>query len=188
VRARPSSSTTISAICRRPEPLLRWAGIADVRLLDGALAGWRTAGLPLETGDHVPEPGDVTVSAGQMPTLEIDEAGDFPRRGVLIDSRAGERYRGDVEPIDPKAGHIPGAINVPTSGNVADGFFLAPDALRARFREAGLDESTAVGVYCGSGVTAAHNAVALTLAGFTPALFAGSWSAWSNTDRPVEIG
>lgn len=168
--------------------LLRWAGIADVRLLDGALAGWRAAGLPLEAGDSTPDAGDVTLEGGHLPTLDIDEAAAFPARGVLIDSRAAERYRGDIEPIDPKAGHIPGAVNVPTSGNVADGFFLEPDALRARFRDAGVDESTSVGVYCGSGVTAAHNAVALTLARFTPALFAGSWSAWSTTDRPVATG
>src|SRR4051794_33253181 len=108
--------------------LRRYAGIADVRLLDGGLAAWKSAGLPLETGEPAaPAPGSVTLEYGALPVLTIDEAADFPGHGVLLDARAGERYRGEVEPIDPRAGHIPGAVSAPTTGNVdADGRFLAP--------------------------------------------------------------
>lgn len=167
--------------------LLRWAGVTNVRLLDGALAGWRAAGLPLEEGARDPEAGDVVLTPGALPTL--DTAAALPSHGVLVDSRAPERYRGEVEPMDPKAGHIPGAVNVPTAGNVDDtGAFLSAELLRDRFASAGIDGTRPVGVYCGSGVTAAHNAVALTLAGYEAALYPGSWSAWSNQDLPVATG
>ena len=170
--------------------LLRYAGVADVRLLDGALSGWVAAGHPLESGAVEVARGDVTLSAGHLSTIDIDEAAAFPSSGSLLDARAGERYRGEVEPIDPRAGHIPGALSVPTAGNVGDdGRFLAPDALRARFVDAGVNPDAPVAAYCGSGVTAAHEAVALTLAGFEPLLYPGSWSQWSNhPDRPVATG
>jgi thiosulfate/3-mercaptopyruvate sulfurtransferase len=160
--------------------LLRWAGVRDVRLLDGALPAWLAAGEPVATGDVVPEPGDVTLSAGGLPTLELDEVLPFARSGVLLDARAGERFRGDVEPIDPKAGHIPGAVSAPTTENLtADGHFRSPAELRARFEALGADGAQ-IGVYCGSGVTAAHEIAALRIAGFDAALYAGSWSQWSN--------
>jgi thiosulfate/3-mercaptopyruvate sulfurtransferase len=170
--------------------LLRAAGLADVRLLDGGLGAWTAAGLPLETGDVRPEPGDVVLASGRLPTIDAAEAAAFPSHGVLVDSRAGERYRGEVEPVDPRAGHVPGAVSVPTSGNLdASGLFLGPEALRARYEEAGARPGEPVAVYCGSGVTAAHAAVALTVAGFEPVLFPGSWSAWSSDpDRPVATG
>jgi len=109
---------------------------------------------------------------------------------VLIDVRAGERYRGEVEPVDAFAGHIPGAVNLPTTGNLGpDLHFLDPAALRARFAALPASDNN-VGVYCGSGVNAAHTALAMTLAGLpTPALFVGSWSHWIATgDRPIGIG
>ena len=170
--------------------LLRAAGVADVRLLDGSLRGWTAAGLPLETGRVASAPGHVHLEYGHMPLIGIDEAAGFPEKGVLLDARAEERYRGETEPVDPRAGHIPGARNTPTTANVdADGRFLAPDALRARFAAEGVTGDVPVATYCGSGVTAAHNAVALALAGFTPALYPGSWSQWSNhPDRPVATG
>lgn len=169
--------------------LLRYAGVADVRLLDGSLRAWTAAGLPLETGDVQPEPGDIDLTYGALPTIDIDGAAAFPEDGVLLDARAGERYRGEAEPVDPRAGHIPGARNAPTTGNVGpDGRFLDPAALRARFAEVGVVDGVPVAAYCGSGVTAAHEAVALTLAGFTAALYPGSWSQWSNHPRPVATG
>jgi thiosulfate/3-mercaptopyruvate sulfurtransferase len=177
--------------------LLRWAGIADVRLLDGALDAWTAAGLPLEVEEDASDRGgrrngggDVTLSPGHLPTIDIDQAARWPLSGVLLDARAPERYRGDVEPIDPRAGHIPGALSTPTSATVgADGRFLAPEALRERFTAAGVTDGTPVATYCGSGVTAAHAAVALTLAGFEPTLYPGSWSEWSNhPDRPAATG
>ncbi|MBF4580134.1 sulfurtransferase [Frigoribacterium sp. VKM Ac-2530] len=170
--------------------LLRAAGLADVRLLDGGLAAWTAAGLPVETGDVRPEPGDVVLGSGRLPTVDADGAAAFPTHGTLVDSRAAERYRGEVEPVDPRAGHVPGAVSVPTAGNLdASGLFLDADALRARYEEAGVRPGEPVAVYCGSGVTAAHAAVALTVAGYDPVLFPGSWSAWSSDpDRPVATG
>lgn len=170
--------------------MLRDAGLPDVRVLDGALAAWRAEGLPLETGEVVPQPGDVRLRRGLMPALSIDDAAAFPSVGTLFDARAAERYRGEIEPIDPRAGHIPGAVSAPTAANLdADGRFLPAAVLRDRFLGLGADPGAPVGVYCGSGVTAAHEALALTLAGFTPAIFPGSWSAWANSpDRPVATG
>ncbi|WP_415298086.1 sulfurtransferase [Cellulosimicrobium sp. SJTW-1] len=182
--------------------LLRWAGHDDVRLLDGGLPAWRAAGYPTEEGDVRPEPGDVVVSPGGMPVLDADGAAGLAASGVLLDARAGERYRGEVEPVDPRAGHVPGAVSAPTTDNLAaDGTFLDPDALRARFVALGVAAGTGsttegaagedaasrpVGVYCGSGVTAAHEVAALATLGVDAALYAGSWSQWSNDpDRPV---
>jgi len=170
--------------------LLRASGIADVRLLDGGLTAWTDAGLPLEQGDAHVEPGDVTLGDDPWPVIDADAAASWSRTGVLVDSRAAERYRGDVEPVDPRAGHVPGAVNLPTAGNLdSTGRFVDVAALRARFEEAGVTPATPVAVYCGSGITAAHNALAATIAGFDPVLFAGSWSAWSNDPtRPVATG
>ncbi|HEU0205728.1 MAG TPA: sulfurtransferase [Pseudolysinimonas sp.] len=171
--------------------LLRYAGVDDVRLLDGALSAWRDAGLPLEMGEPpASAPGSVTLQYGALPTLTIDEAAALPDAGVLLDARAGERFCGEVEPIDPRAGHIPGALSAPTTENVdADGRFLPPEQLRARFAALGVEPGISVGAYCGSGVTAAHEVVALALAGFEAALYAGSWSQWANhPERPVAVG
>jgi thiosulfate/3-mercaptopyruvate sulfurtransferase len=164
--------------------LLRWAGLTDVRLLDGGLAAWTGAGLPLEAGSVMPEPGDVVLVPGALATIDADDAAGWT--GSLRDARAAERYAGEVEPIDPRAGHIPGALSVPTAGNVgADGTFLADEDLRARF--AALDGPVAV--YCGSGVTAAHEIAALASIGVEAALYPGSWSQWSNDPaRPAATG
>jgi thiosulfate/3-mercaptopyruvate sulfurtransferase len=108
---------------------------------------------------------------------------------VLIDARAAERYRGEVEPVDPVAGHIPGAVNLPTAGNLGpDGTFLDPAALRRRFADAGVGAATPVVAYCGSGVTAAHELLALEVAGLGDgaAMYPPSWSGWvSDRTRPV---
>ncbi|MFT4233863.1 MAG: sulfurtransferase [Microbacterium sp.] len=171
--------------------LLRYAGIDDVRILDGSFRAWTAAGFDVETGETaLPAPGSATVTYGSLPLLPLDEVASFAAAELLLDARAGERYRGEVEPIDPRAGHIPGATSAPTTQNVgADGRFLSTDELRARFSELGADADRPVGVYCGSGVTAAHEAVALTLAGFAPTVYAGSWSQWSNHfELPVATG
>jgi 3-mercaptopyruvate sulfurtransferase SseA len=169
--------------------LLRWGGLTGVRLLDGGLDAWVAAGGDLETGDVVPEPGDVVLTGGGMPTLTADQAAALPARGgVLLDARAGERYRGEVEPVDPRAGHVPGAVSAPTTENLtADGTFR--DDLPDRFAALGVRPGRAVGVYCGSGVTAAHEVAALAQAGIEAALWPGSWSQWSaDPSRPVATG
>lgn len=175
--------------------LLRWAGHANVLLLDGGLKAWIDADYELDgRGAPIPqpEPGDVVLSSGQMPTLDMDQAAEFPKHGVLLDARAGERYRGEREPVDPRAGHIPGALSAPTSENLqADGKFKDPHELRARFEALGAvaGKPDAVGTYCGSGVTAAHEVVALAVAGIHASLYPGSWSQWSNhPDRPAATG
>ncbi|HEY2794755.1 MAG TPA: rhodanese-like domain-containing protein [Micromonosporaceae bacterium] len=134
--------------------------------------------------------GDITLSHGHLPTLDADTAAAMSAHGVLLDARAAERYRGEHEPIDPKAGHIPSAISAPTTDNLGpDGRFRSPDELRRRFADLGLSEGDAVGVYCGSGVTAAHEVAALAIAGIDAALYPGSWSAWSaDPERPVALG
>jgi thiosulfate/3-mercaptopyruvate sulfurtransferase len=171
--------------------LLRWAGLRDVRLLDGGLAAWRRAGGPVETGDVRPEPGDVALTVGNMPVLDIDAAAALPGDGgVLLDARAGERYRGEQEPVDPRAGHVPGAVSAPTTENVAaDGTFLPVAVLRERFARLGVEPGRPVGVYCGSGVTASHEVAALAAAGIEAALWPGSWSQWAHDPgRPAATG
>jgi thiosulfate/3-mercaptopyruvate sulfurtransferase len=170
--------------------LLRWAGVGDVRILDGGLGAWTASGGALERGEGAVPDGDVSLSGGHLPTLDIDEAAEFPATGVLLDARAGARYRGETEPVDPRAGHIPGAICAPTTDNLdADGHFLSDAALNERFAALGVDPSAPVGVYCGSGVTAAHEIAALAVVGIDAALYPGSWSAWSNhPDRPAATG
>ncbi|WP_062526513.1 sulfurtransferase [Demequina rhizosphaerae] len=168
--------------------LLRHAGV-DVRILDGGYAAWVLAGLPVETGTVVPAPGTVTLGWGLMPVVEADDAGAWPARGVLLDARAGERFRGEVEPMDPVAGHIPGAVNAPTTGNAGGtGAFLSASELEARFAGLGVSPGAEVAVYCGSGVTAAHQIAALEIAGIQATLYPGSWSAWAHQGRPVATG
>ncbi|APF35289.1 sulfurtransferase [Microbacterium paludicola] len=171
--------------------VLRDAGIADVRVLDGALAAWTDAGFDLEEGDApAVRPGTAVVSPGTLPMLGIDDVLAFARTGLLLDARAGERFRGEVEPMDPRAGHIPGAVSAPTTQNNDDaGRFRSPDELRERFAALGAEPGATVGVYCGSGVSAAHEAIALSLAGYRPVLYPGSWSQWSqHPDRPAATG
>jgi len=170
--------------------LLRWGGVERALLLDGGLSAWRAAGGELATGPELAEPGDVELSPGHMPTVLIDAVAELPRNGLLLDARAAERFRGDAEPVDPKAGHIPGAVSAPTTENLtADGRFRPDRELEARFSRLGARGGTVIAVYCGSGVTAAHEIAALSIAGFQAALYPGSWSQWSNhDDRPIANG
>ncbi|MCD0486124.1 sulfurtransferase [Streptacidiphilus sp. ASG 303] len=169
--------------------LLRWAGHTRVRVLDGGLAAWTAAGLPLTTEEPPPGDGDFTPAPGGMPVLDADGAARLARTGLLLDARAGERYRGETEPVDPRAGHIPGAVSAPTTANLGpDGRFLPAAALADRFRALGADTAE-TGVYCGSGVTAAHQVLAMEAAGLRAALYPGSWSEWSaDPARPAATG
>ncbi len=170
--------------------LLRWAGVQDVRLLDGGLGAWRASGRPVESGTVRPPAGDVTLRPGGMPVVDADAAANLARSGTLLDARAAERYRGEVEPVDPVAGHIPGAVSAPTTENLeVGGQFRDSGELRQRFASLGVDPAAPVGVYCGSGVTATHEVAALAIAGIDAALYPGSWSQWSNDpSRPVATG
>jgi len=170
--------------------LLRYFGHARVAVLDGGLRGWRAAGYAIERGATAAEPGDFVERPGGMPLLDAAAAAALAREGVLIDARAPEWFRGEREPVDPVAGHIPGAVNVPAIDLVQEsGRFLAPEALRTRFAAAGVDDGESVGAYCGSGVAASHQVLALSLAGYPAALYVGSWSEWiADPGRPVATG
>lgn len=170
--------------------VLRWAGLSRVRVLDGGLAAWRAAGGELSTQLVSPAPGSVTVRPGALPVLDAEGAAGLVEAGVLVDARAGERFRGEVEPIDPVAGHVPGAVNVPMGELIdAQGRLRPPGELRDRFAAAGVDGSQPVGTYCGSGVTAAHTALALHEIGIAARVYVGSWSHWvTDPARPVATG
>jgi thiosulfate/3-mercaptopyruvate sulfurtransferase len=204
--------------------LLRYFGHQQVQVLDGGYQAWLAADQPIESGPApAAAPGTFTARPGHLPLLDADGAARMAREGVLLDARAAARYRGEVEPVDPVAGHIPAAISAPTSENVGpDGRFLDAGALRARFTGLGAgaglpgvpdrdppggsdggppggpdsgspgggrDGAVTTGVYCGSGVTAAHEVLALTIAGIPAALYVGSWSDWvTDPARPVAIG
>jgi thiosulfate/3-mercaptopyruvate sulfurtransferase len=198
---------------------LRYFGHPWVQVLDGGFRAWAEAGLPVTTAEPRVAAGDFTAVPGHRPVLDAAGAAALARSGVLLDARAGERYRGETEPVDPVAGHIPGALSAPTAANVAeDGRFRPPAELRQRFAELGVPVgpqpglaapqpgsaprpgvpapqpgssggAIAVGAYCGSGVTAAHEVLALELAGIRAALYVGSWSGWTaDPGRPVATG
>ncbi|MFI2205829.1 sulfurtransferase [Streptomyces sp. NPDC020192] len=167
--------------------LLHWTGHPDVRVLDGGLPSWEGE---LSTRVEDPAEGDFRPEPAAGGLLDADAAAALARTGVLLDARAGERYRGEVEPIDRVGGHIPGAVSAPTTENVGpDGRFLPAAELRDRFKALGVAADAEVGVYCGSGVSGAHEVLALAVAGIPAALYVGSWSEWSSDpDRPVAVG
>lgn len=161
--------------------LLTRSGVSDVRVLDGGLRAWLAAGLPLDTGDVLPRRGTIELTELSGGIATIDDAQEWSRRGVLLDVRAPERYRGETEPLDPVAGHIPGAVNLPTTTHLHAGRFRDPAQLRAVFSSVGATARVPVAAYCGSGITAAHTALAGAVAGIDVTVFPGSWSQWSNT-------
>ena len=223
-----------STVAARAWWMLRFFGHDQVRVLDGGFRAWTAAGQPVTTREPCVAAGDFTAVPGNLPVLDAAGAAVLARSGVLLDARAGERYRGETEPIDPVAGHIPGALSAPTVGNVGpDGRFRPAAELRQRFARLGVplgpgpgspgpgpgasgpgpgasgpgpgasglepgspgaesrlpSATPAVGAYCGSGVTAAHEVLALTLVGVPAALYVGSWSGWTaDPHRPVATG
>lgn len=180
--------------------LLRWGGHDDVRILDGGLAAWVDRGGDTESRDVVVPEGDVVLRPGHLPVLDADSAAELARTGVLLDARAAERYRGDVEPVDPRAGHVPGARSAPTAASLGpDGRLLDAPDLVAAFAGHGITAADAapahpgaaprIGAYCGSGVTASHAVAVLAGLGVDAALYPGSWSQWSNDPRrPAATG
>lgn len=168
--------------------MLEDLGHRRVRVLDGGIGAWVAAGGPLTAEPPTPPAGAASLHLATRWSRVIDREHLVPRLGsvAVIDARANERYRGDTEPVDPRPGHIPTALSRPTTGNLAaDGRFLDPPTLRARFANLGPDVVT----YCGSGVTACHNALAMRVAGLPdPMLYEGSYSDWSRSDLPVALG
>lgn len=170
--------------------LLGYHGHLDVRVLDGGYDGWVARGFQVTTEVPEPEVGDFQARPRRRPLLDAAGAAEVARAGVLLDARAAVRFRGEQEPVDPVAGHIPGARSAPAADNLAaDGRLRSPEELRARFAALGVRDGTPVGVYCGSGVVAANLVLALELAGYRAALYAGSWSHWiTDPARPVATG
>ncbi|WP_166904670.1 sulfurtransferase [Mycobacterium sp. DL440] len=173
--------------------VLTAAGIEEVRILDGGLAAWSAVGEALQSGPVTPQPGDVAVVhddlyKGALRTLTAEQATTGVE--VLLDARAPERFRGDVEPVDPVAGHIPGAVNLPSTQLLSvDGTLVADARLRALLADRGVADGADIGAYCGSGVTAALAVAGLAAAGVEAALYPGSWSEWaSDPVRPVARG
>ena len=171
--------------------VLRWAGLLDVRVLDGGLAAWVRAGHATTTDVPDPEPGSVTVRPGSLPVLEVDDvAGFIEQGGTLLDARAAERFRGEVEPIDTEAGHIPGSRSLPVAEVLRpDGTFAAPEAVRATLGEHRIPTTGPIGTSCGSGVTACQLTLALHEAGIGSTPYIGSWSEWiRDPHRPRATG
>jgi thiosulfate/3-mercaptopyruvate sulfurtransferase len=176
--------------------LLRWFGHHRVRVLDGGYRGWLDAGQPTEAGQ--PTAGPLIAGTrrafqpapGGMPVLDPAGAAALARSGLLLDARAAGRYRGEVEPVDPVAGHIPGAVSAPVTDSLGpDGRLRGRAELASRFAALGATSDVRVGVYCGSGVTAAWQVLALETVGIRAALYPGSWSEWvADPDRPVATG
>lgn len=175
--------------------LLRWSGHRRVAVLDGGFAAWRSEGRAVSRAEPRPVPGDVVVRPGALPVLDADGAAKLARHGVLLDARAPQRYTGETEPVDPRPGHVPGAVNAPFAAHVGeDGRWRSPEELARHFATFGVGADTPVGAYCGSGVTACSVVLALELAGLSgperpAALYAGSWSNWvADPARPAVTG
>ncbi|WP_460739826.1 sulfurtransferase [Microbacterium neimengense] len=169
--------------------LLRRRGV-DVRVLDGGLRAWIGSGGLLEGGDVRPEPGNVRLVDTDPGIASIEAAAGAPQRGALIDARAPQHYRGLAPTADPAAGHIPGAINVPTLAHMqADGRLRPAAEVQRTLADAGVDASAELVVMCGSGIASAHSALALAAAGIDARVFPGGWSRWSRTPgRPIAVG
>lgn len=172
--------------------LLRWLGHPAVAVLDGGWSAWQRADLPLTDQPVVVQPKSFTAQPDERLWLSTAQVMALPPEQVVLDARGAARYRGEVEPIDPVAGHIPGALNLPTDGHLqADGHFLPADQLRSRFLTVLGDRSPTTVVHsCGSGVTACHGLLAMEAAGLSGSrLYAGSWSEWiRDPARPIATG
>jgi thiosulfate/3-mercaptopyruvate sulfurtransferase len=174
--------------------LLRWIGFRDVAVLDGGIAAWRAASLPLETGVRKPAARVLPVVLDENASVGSERVNELRQRPqtLLVDARGSERFAGRNETLDPVAGHIPGARNHPFLTNLGtDGKFLPADTLRQRWQTLlGSQPPSALIAMCGSGVTACHNLLALEHAGLSGGrLYAGSWSEWiRDPDRPIATG
>ena len=173
---------------------LWWMGTAQgfprIQVLDGGITAWRTAGRPLTRSEPSVSPVPPFEARPWSGVATIDDVADRPDDTVVLDARSLERYRGDDEPVDPKAGHIPGARSLPFTDHLDErDQILDAAVVRRRMAEVGVDESTTVIAHCGSGVTACHLILAAEVAGLPrPSLYVGSWSDWSSTDLPISTG
>ena len=169
--------------------LLGYFGHPSPAVLDGGFPAWVAAGLPVTSDPPDPEPGDFTAHPGHRLLLDAAGAATVAVAGVLLDARASARYAGREEPVDPVAGHIPGALNAPAPALSTSSGMAPPEALRRQFESLGVRDGVPTAAYCGSGVVAAHLVLALESAGYPAALYAGSWSEWvTDPSRPIAVG
>jgi thiosulfate/3-mercaptopyruvate sulfurtransferase len=170
--------------------MLENLGHQDVAVLDGGIQAWVAAGAPLTDDVETFPPGTLRLAEGWTGVIDREELKARLGSVVLLDARAAARYRGETEPIDPVAGHIPTARNAPIDGNLVDGAFRSADELHARFVALGADGAEGdVVTSCGSGVSAIHHALAMRIAGLPdPILYVGSYSDWSRSGEPVATG
>lgn len=170
-----------SMVAARAWWVLRWAGLPDVRVLDGGMPAWMAAGLPVTATAGDATPSQIELTPGHMPELDADAALALVDTGVLLDARIRPNYVGGPTPDGaPARGHIPGALSAPAPDNVTDyGNFADSFALKAIYEALGADGSKPVGVYCGAGMSAAHSVLALAAIGVEASLYVGSWSQWA---------
>lgn len=172
--------------------LLRHFGKYDVLVLDGGLSAWKEERLPIESGIRLVDEGDFSVRRSGTSYLTAETAALYAQEGILLDGRPAERFRGDVDEVDPVSGHIPGSVNLPARDLIDEtGKLLPPARLRAAFGSVGVDGDTPVAVTCGSGVQASLLALAISAAGLggQVPVYIGSWSDWiTDPTRPIERG
>lgn len=168
--------------------LLRHAGLQDVRILDGSLRAWTSAGHRLSTEMEFAEPSGISISLGHLPTAGIEEIAGLEPDQPLIDARPASRYAGQDDPLAERSGHIPGALSAPAAANTdPEGRLLPAEQIRERYRALGVGPGSRVHLYCHSGIHSAHSALALSAAGYEPVLYPGGYGQWSRSrDRPVE--
>lgn len=166
--------------------MLRYAGHQPVYILDGGFHSWQQAGEVVQAGEVIPQLGSATAVFGSMPAIAMEDVLD---QALLIDARAPERYRGETEPMDPRAGHIPGAVNLPATALVAEGKLVGDERILQLLAEAGHHNGADATAYCGSGVTASMLVAAAAHVGQELRLYPGSFSQWSqHAELPIETG
>lgn len=165
--------------------VLKWAGLSDVRVLDGGLSGWLAEDLPVSRERASPPCSSIFLAPGNMPEFGADEANSFVRDGVLLDARIRPNYIGGARTGgDPRRGHIPGAVSAPAHDNVTDyGYFADSETLEEMYLGYGIDGNRPIGVYCGAGMSAAHTVLALAAIGIDAAMYPGSWSQWTTDPK-----
>jgi thiosulfate/3-mercaptopyruvate sulfurtransferase len=180
-----------SLVAARAWWVLRWAGLPDVRVLDGGMPAWLSAGLPVDRVPGKPAPSEITLTPGHMPELDADASLALAGRGLLLDARIRVNYiGGETAPGEAARGHIPGAVSAPAPDNLTDyGTFIPNPVLAEMYSALGVDGERPVGVYCGAGMSAAHTVLALAAIGVEAAMYPGSWSQWTHDpSRPVARG
>lgn len=170
--------------------LLRHAGVDGVRLLDGGLADWQAQGFAVESGDVEPVPGSIELAYGGIEILTRDDVGAFAQNGLLLDARAPQKYTGEDEPLEPRAGHIPGAVSAPAGANLgAEGRYRSLEDLAKHYEGLGVTKGRPVGVYCGGGISCSADFIVLSELGYDVAVYPGSWSEYSaHPELPVATG